>query len=62
MTAIIWAARALLQQAAGDVRDEVRAHRVVEGSLPQVAARVSDALAEPALPADVADRGIFVAH
>ena len=33
------------EQAAGDVRDEVRAHRVVEGSLPQVAARVGDALA-----------------
>ena len=41
MTAIIWAD----EQAAGDVRDEVRAHRVVEGGLPQVAARVGDALA-----------------
>ena len=33
------------EQAAGDIDDEICAHRVVEGSLPQVAARVGDALA-----------------
>jgi len=33
------------EQAAGDIHDEVRAHRVVEGGLTQVAECVGDALA-----------------
>ena len=51
------------EQAAGDIDDEICAHRVVEGGLTEVAAGVGDTLAELALLADATVRGCrFVAH